>query len=71
MRDASLLAIAARPARARGALIAVCAALASCSFFRNQVAVSAADACIEKQCRAEEGRARQECVTQCQRHYGP
>jgi hypothetical protein len=71
MRDASLLAIAAPPATARGALLAVCAALASCSFFRDQVAVSATNACIEKQCRTEEGKARQECMTQCQRQYGP
>ena len=54
-----------------GALFAAAAAVAGCSFLGKQVAISAADSCIEKQCQAEQGKARQECLTECQRQYGP
>jgi hypothetical protein len=55
----------------RGALIAASVTVVGCSFFRSQVAISSADGCIEKQCRDEQGKARQECMTRCQREYGP
>jgi len=54
-----------------GALIAACAALAGCSFLGEQLAISSADGCIQRQCGAEQGKARQECTTLCQRQYGP
>jgi hypothetical protein len=56
----------------RRALCIGCATVAmSCSFLHEQVAISSAHECIEKQCQAEQGKARQECATLCQRKYGP
>jgi hypothetical protein len=58
--------------RSRWALLAMCAtALISCSFVHEQIAISTAHECIKKQCEAEQGKARQECMALCQRKYGP
>ena len=55
-----------------GKLVVVASvALMGCSFLSKQVPISAANECIEKQCRAEQGKAQQECVALCQRRYGP
>jgi hypothetical protein len=54
-----------------GKLVTACVALVGCSFLSKQVPISAANACIEKQCNAEQGKAREECVALCQRRYGP
>lgn len=42
----------------------------ACGPVGRQLAISAIDGCIEKHCRAQEGKARQQCTTACQRHYG-
>jgi hypothetical protein len=55
----------------RVACIAACGAVASCSLLREQVAINSVNACIEKQCHAEVGKARQQCMTSCQREYDP
>ena len=49
----------------------VCLLLTSCGFLGQQVAISSANGCIEKECSGEHGKARQQCMTSCQRAYGP
>jgi len=57
--------------RRRWVVIAVCVLLTGCSFLGEQVAISSAHSCIQRQCKAEQGKARQQCMTSCQRQYGP
>jgi hypothetical protein len=52
-------------------VVTACVVLTGCSLLSKQVPISAANACIEKQCNAEQGKSRQECVAFCQRTYGP
>jgi hypothetical protein len=42
-------------------------ATSGCSFLGKQVAVSTVNSCIENICESEQGKARQQCMTSCQR----
>jgi hypothetical protein len=54
----------------RGVLV-LCVLVTGCSLLGKQVAISTVDSCIQRQCEAEQGKARQQCMTSCQRQYGP
>jgi hypothetical protein len=51
-------------------MLGACLLASACGPVGRQLAISAIDECIEKHCRAEQGKARQQCTTACQRHYG-
>jgi hypothetical protein len=42
-----------------------------CSFLGKQVAIGSVDSCIQRHCDREQGKARQQCMTSCQRQYAP
>ena len=52
-------------------LVGLCLLLAGCGFLGKQVAITTANGCIERECSGEHGKARQQCMTRCQREYGP
>ena len=52
-------------------VVAACVALAGCALLSKQVPISAANACIEKQCNAEQAKSREECAALCRQRYGP
>jgi hypothetical protein len=60
-----------RLGRGRALQLAACLLLTSCSFLANQVDITTANGCIERECNDEHGTARQQCMTRCQREYGP
>jgi len=45
-------------------------ALSGCSFLREQVGVSTAADCVDRNCAHQEGAARQQCSTECANRYG-
>jgi hypothetical protein len=45
-------------------------ALSGCSFFREQVAVSTAADCVDRNCAHQEGAAREQCSVECASRYG-
>jgi hypothetical protein len=51
--------------------VATCLLLSSCGFLWKQVAVTTVNDCIETECADEHGQAFQQCMTACQREYGP
>ena len=57
------------PLRLKGALLMLALAAAGCSFLGQQMAASAVDLCIEKNCSNQEGMARHGCDAECQRQY--
>jgi hypothetical protein len=58
-----------RWARAACWLLVGCAT--GCSFMGKQMAVYSVSDCIERQCRGEQGKTHQQCMTSCQRQYAP
>lgn len=49
----------------------VCPLLWGCGFLWKQVEITTESECIEHECHGEHGKARQQCMTACQREYGP
>ena len=44
--------------------------LQACSFLHEQVALSTASDCIDRNCAHQEGAAREQCSTECANRYG-
>ena len=55
----------------RAVLVAMGVLLSGCGFLWKQVEITTVNGCIEKECGGEHGKALQECMTSCQREYGP
>jgi hypothetical protein len=55
----------------RAALFACGLILSGCSFMKTQMALTALDTCLDKQCQGEPGAAREACSRSCRSQYGP
>ena len=44
--------------------------LPGCSFLREQVAVSTASDCVNRNCAGQQGAAREQCSVECSNRYG-
>lgn len=51
-----------------GSLLVV-ACLQACSYVRDQVAITSASQCVDRECRDEVGAARPQCEAECHRRY--
>jgi hypothetical protein len=50
--------------------VTVVAWLQGCSYFRDQVAITTASQCVNRECGDEVGAARPQCEGECYRRYG-
>lgn len=46
------------------------ALLQGCSFMHDQVAYTSVRGCMDRECAAEQGAARQQCENECSQRYG-
>jgi hypothetical protein len=59
-----------RQSRIIACSLLVVAGLQGCAYFRDQIAITTASQCVNRECSDEQGAARSQCEGECYRRYG-